>query len=121
LKVPEVSEAKRSFRTYKIMLIVFTTTADEAEAEILATQLVEQKLAACVQILPKISSVYVWKGKIRRDSECLLLIKTGDEKFTEVEAFIKSETGYETPEIVAVKADSVSDSYSDWLDGCLKQ
>jgi periplasmic divalent cation tolerance protein len=103
------------------MLIVFTTTADEAEAESLATQLVEQKLAACVQILPKIISVYVWEGKIRRDSECLLLIKTGDEKFAEVEAFIKAKAGYETPEIVAVKADSVSDNYSVWLNGYLKQ
>jgi periplasmic divalent cation tolerance protein len=103
------------------MLIIFTTTPDEAEAEILATQLVEQKLAACVQILPKITSVYVWEGKIRRDSECLLLIKTGDEKFTEIEAFIKANTGYEIPEIVAVKADGVSDNYSVWLNGYLKQ
>ena len=62
------------------MLIVFTTTANNDEAEILARKLVGQKLAGCVQIVPRITSFYQWEGKIQKDEECLLLIKTLPER-----------------------------------------
>jgi periplasmic divalent cation tolerance protein len=102
------------------MLIVFTTTPDEVEAESLATKLVEQKLAACVQILPKIKSIYFWNSKVQNDSECLLLIKTADDKFAEIEQFINANHSYETPEVVAIQADNVSNHYLDWLNNYLE-
>lgn len=97
------------------MLIIFTTTSDEAEAENLATKLVEEKLAACVQVLPKMRSFYFWNGKVQKDEEFLLLIKTADKKFAAVESFIKLNHSYETPEVVAVKTDKVSGHYRYWL------
>ena len=63
------------------MLVVLTTTPDSEEAKRLAHSLVGEKLAACVQILPKMTSVYFWEGKVQTEPEHLLLIKTLDEKF----------------------------------------
>ncbi len=97
------------------MLIVLTTTADTDEAERLALAIVETKLAACVQILPKMSSVYFWEGKVQTELEHLLLIKTLEEKFEELQEFILKNHSYEVPEIVALDAERVSKSYLGWL------
>ena len=97
------------------MIVVITTVADEADALKLAEGLVGKRLAACVQILPSIKSVYVWKGEMQRESEHLLLIKTPTEKYDGVERFILENHSYETPEIVAVSAERFSDGYLDWV------
>ncbi len=97
------------------MLIIFTATPNEAEAESLAKQLIEQKLAACVQVLPKMKSFYFWKDELQIDSEHLVLIKTTIEKFEDVESFIKANHSYEVPEIIAIQADKISSDYSNWL------
>jgi len=97
------------------MLIVLTTTPNTEEAESLARKIVEARLAACVQVLPQMKSFYFWEGAIQADSEHLLLIKTADEKFNELENLIQSNHSYTVPEIVAVKAEKVSESYFKWL------
>jgi periplasmic divalent cation tolerance protein len=97
------------------MLIIFTTTPTIDEAENLATCLIEQKLAACVQILPKMKSFYFWEGKVQKDEEFLLLVKTSNANFNQVESFIKANHSYENPEIVAVAAYNVSAEYNDWI------
>ena len=97
------------------MLIVLTTTSSTEEAESLATGLVESRLAACVQILPKMTSVYAWEGKVEKESEHLLLIKTLPEKYKAVEKYILARHSYDTPEIVAIDAEKVSDGYLKWL------
>jgi len=97
------------------MLVVLTTTSNEAESEALARNIVEQKLAACVQILPKMTSVYFWEGKVQTEPEHLLLIKTLDEKFDELSEFIKSHHSYDVPEIVAIDAEKVSSDYLKWM------
>ncbi len=97
------------------MLIVLTTTPTSEEAESLANGLVESRLAACVQIVPKMTSVYEWEGKIERSDEHLLLIKTLPEKYEVVEKFILDHHSYETPEIVAIDAEKVSSGYLKWL------
>ncbi len=102
-----------------IMLVVFTTTPNKDEAEALARKLVEQKLAGCVQIVPRITSFYQWEGEIQKDEECLLLIKTLPEKFSDLEAFIKANHSYSVPEIVAINSTEVSASYSKWLNDTL--
>ncbi|HXG86334.1 MAG TPA: divalent-cation tolerance protein CutA [Pyrinomonadaceae bacterium] len=102
------------------MLIVLTTTANEREAEDLAEKLVAEKLAACVQILPKMKSFYFWDDAIQKESEYLLLIKTLPEKFDRLKKFIQANHSYETPEIVALKAEDVSESYLDWIKNYLK-
>ena len=96
-------------------IVVLTTVANAAEAERLARQVVEAKLAACVQILPPMQSVYVWKNQIQTESETLLLIKTIAEKYDELERFIRANHSYDVPEIVALTAEKVSESYLGWL------
>lgn len=97
------------------MLIVLTTTPNTGEAESLANKIVESRLAACVQILPPMTSVYFWEGKIQKDSEHLLLIKTLPEQYDELEKFIQANHSYDVPEIVALAAEKVSESYLSWM------
>jgi periplasmic divalent cation tolerance protein len=101
------------------MLIVFTTTPNFEEAESLAEKIVAEKLAACVQILPQMKSIYFWEGAIQKESEQLLLIKTLEEKYDALEKFILANHEYEVPEISAVKAERVSDRYLGWIKGYL--
>lgn len=100
-------------------IVVLTTVANSDEAETLAQKIVEAKLAACVQILPAMKSVYFWQGEIQTDSENLLLIKTLDEKFPELERFIQSNHSYGVPEIVALPTEQISEKYFGWLKDCL--
>ncbi|MDQ3635481.1 MAG: divalent-cation tolerance protein CutA [Acidobacteriota bacterium] len=102
------------------MLIVFTTTPNSEEAENLARKIVESKLAACVQVLPEMKSFYFWEGEVQSDSEHLLLIKTLEENFKNLEEFIKVNHSYDVPEIVAVSSEKVSDDYLKWIKDYLK-
>lgn len=97
------------------MLIVTTAVPNTDEAESLAEKIVTEKLAACVQILTQIRSVYAWDGAIHRESEHLLLIKTLGEKYEELEKFIVANHSYSVPEIVAINAERVSESYLSWM------
>jgi periplasmic divalent cation tolerance protein len=98
------------------MLVVFNTVPNLDEAESLARQIVEKKLAGCVQVLPQMTSVYVWEGKVERENEHLLLIKTTEEKYDELVKFIASNHSYTVPEIVAVESTHVAEPYRIWLE-----
>ncbi|MDQ3324108.1 MAG: divalent-cation tolerance protein CutA [Acidobacteriota bacterium] len=102
------------------MLVVLTTTPNEREAEDLAEKIVAEKLAACVQILPQMKSVYFWDGAVQKESEHLLLIKTLPEKFDVLAKFIQANHSYETPEIAALKAADVSENYFNWIKDSLE-
>lgn len=97
------------------MLIVLTTAPNLKEAENLAEQIVAEKLAACVQVLPQMKSFYFWEGTIQKDAEHLLLIKTLEEKFEELKEFIQKNHSYTVPEIVALKSEKVSENYLNWM------
>ena len=97
------------------MLVVLTTVGSAGEGESLARSIVESKLAACVQILPQMTSVYFWEGKVQSEGEHLLLIKTLEEKFDELSEFIRKNHSYDVPEIVAILAEKVSDDYLRWI------
>ena len=99
------------------MLIIFTTVPDTALGETLAEGLVREKLAACVQIFPQMTSVYFWEGQMQKDSEHLLLIKTSDDMFEKVRDHITANHPYTTPEIVAIEADKVAEPYGRWVEG----
>ncbi|MFZ1700564.1 MAG: divalent-cation tolerance protein CutA [Pyrinomonadaceae bacterium] len=101
------------------MLIVLTTVPTAAEGETLAEKLVSERLAACVQILPQMTSVYVWEGKLQKEGEHLLLIKTLPGKWDEVRDFITANHSYDTPEIVAIDAERVSKKYRAWVEATL--
>lgn len=97
------------------MLVVITTAPNWEEAETLANGLIESRLAACVQILPKITSIYRWEGNTEKANEHLLLIKTLSDQYEALERFIREIHSYETPEIVALPAEKVSSSYLNWI------
>ena len=97
------------------MLIVLTTTSSHSEAESLAHRIVEAKIAACVQVMPPMRSIYFWNGAVQNDAEYLILIKTLPEKFDLLEEFILANHNYDTPEIVAIEAERVSEHYMRWL------
>lgn len=96
-------------------IVVLTTTGTHAEAEKIAQVLIENELAACVQILPPMISVYRWQGKVEQSQEVLLFIKTTQELFADVSAAIKLHHSYETPEIIALTIVSGTDDYLAWL------
>jgi periplasmic divalent cation tolerance protein len=96
-------------------IIVFMTAANGEEATRLADNLVGAHLAACVQILPEMESVYRWQGKIERQAEILLLAKTTKEKFAELEREVRALHSYNTPEIIAVPVTAGSPAYLKWL------
>ena len=97
------------------MIIVLTTTPNAEEAEDLARKIIGEKLAVCVQILPEIKSFYFWENEVQNESENLLLIKTFQEKFAELEKFIQAHHSYDVPEIVALESSEVSEKYLDWM------
>ena len=101
------------------MLIVLTTTPNIEEAEALAEKIVEERLAGCIQILPRMTSVYMWEGKVQKENEHLLLIKTLPEKFDELSAFITANHSYDVPEIIAIDAERVSEPYLSWMKSVL--
>lgn len=96
-------------------ILVQTSCPDEATADRLATALVEMRLVACAQSLP-LRSTYRWNGAVRRESECLLVLKTRADRYADVEARLRALHPYEVPEIIAVPVLSGSAAYLSWLD-----
>ncbi len=101
----------------KTYIQISTTTETKDQAQKIAKYLVEQKMAACVQITGPIESTYRWKGKVEIASEYLCLIKTRTSLFKKVETAIKELHPYETPEIIAVPIVKGSKEYLNWLNG----
>jgi periplasmic divalent cation tolerance protein len=100
----------------KTYIQITTTTETKEQADKIARHLVETKLAACVQIIGPITSIYGWKGKVENAQEWLCMIKTREELFDKVEIAIKKMHSYETPEIVAVPIVKGSKEYLTWID-----
>lgn len=96
-------------------IVVFMTSGNADEARRIANELVERQLAACVQILPEIESVYRWNGEVQRETELLLLAKTTAAQFDDLERLVREIHSYDTPEIVAVPMVHVSEPYRAWL------
>lgn len=97
-------------------LLVFTNMPDEPSAEALALALLEARLAACVNLLPAVRSIYRWQGKVEQASEVLLLIKTTAARYAALEAFVRARHPYELPEFVAVPATHGLTEYLAWVD-----
>jgi periplasmic divalent cation tolerance protein len=97
------------------VLVVITNLPDRAAAEKLADALVEQRVAACVNILAPCRSVYRWKDAVQHDEEHPMLIKTTAERYPALEAAIRAGHPYELPEIIAVPAERGLPAYLDWV------
>ena len=96
-------------------VIVLTTVGTAFDVTALARDLVEQRLAACVNVIPQIQSVYRWQGKIENDAEQLLLIKTVAERVDALQAALLARHPYDVPEFVVMRMDDVRGAWREWL------
>ena len=95
---------------------VVLSTAPEGERAVdLARTLVRERVAACVNIVPGLTSVYAWKGAVEEEREALLVIKTSAERLPDLEALLKRIHGYDVPELVALEPAHVEPRYLAWL------
>jgi len=102
-------------------IVVFSTCASEDEAAKLAQALVEERLAACVSVIPGVRSFYHWKGAIESSSECLLVIKSSRELFGQLSAALERMHSYELPEVLALSVVDGSPAYLDWFEANLRR
>jgi len=96
-------------------LLVLVTTSSKDEAATIADALVSERLAACVNIVSAIESVYRWEGKVVREPEALMVIKTTHERYADLERRVKELHSYSTPEVIAMKIEQGSAEYLSWL------
>ena len=96
-------------------VLVVSSFADQDSARQVGTTVVESQLAACVNLVPGVTSIYQWKGKIEEEGEVIALIKTTAEKLIELEAFLQENHPYEEPEFI----EAGSTGYLDWIRGSM--
>lgn len=101
-------------------IIVFVTCGSAKEAQRIAKTLVQRRLAACVNIIGQVKSVYRWKGRMESAKETLMLIKTTRRKFAPLEKQIRALHSYDMPETIAVPILAGSKPYLRWLQECVK-
>jgi periplasmic divalent cation tolerance protein len=97
-------------------IVVFVTCGSEEEALKIAHSLVEERLAACVNLVSPVRSIYRWEGKIWDEKEWILFIKTQKERFEELERKVKSLHSYSVPEIIGLPITEGSSAYLEWLE-----
>ena len=101
--------------------IIFTTVSTKEEGYAIANELVQNKLAACVNIVPKVHSVYDWEDQIQNDEELLLLIKTTKERERDIYHTVESLHSYDTPELITIPIDHGSRKYLQWLENSVQK
>jgi periplasmic divalent cation tolerance protein len=102
-------------------IVVLSTCASVKEATRIATELVEKRLAACVNLVSGVRSVYRWKNKIEKSQEVLLVIKTSRALFENVRSQIEKLHSYELPEVIALPLVDGAEQYLEWIDRVLEK
>lgn len=102
-------------------VLVLTTVGSESEARQLAHGLVERRLAACVNIVPKIQSIYRWEDKVESAEEFLLLIKTTKGRASEVQSTIRELHSYDLPECIVIAVEGGSENYLKWIEESVRR
>ena len=99
---------------------ILTTVSTEEEGHMIANELVKNKLAACVNIIPKVHSVYEWENAIQNETEVLLMIKTTKAREKDIYQTVQSLHSYDTPELITLPIDNGSDTYLHWLENSVR-
>lgn len=94
---------------------MLTTAPDRGVAEQIAETLIDERLAACVNLLPAMQSIYRWKGKVERAEEVQLIIKTSEARFAAIAARLRTLHPYEVPEVLMLRIDAGADAYVAWI------
>lgn len=100
-------------------VLVLCSFSEIDEAKSCAQELVKQNLAGCVNVIKEVTSFYQWEGELKEDGECLLVIKTTQSNYENVETFLKAHHSYDVPEIIAVPITKGSEAYLNWLDSAI--
>ena len=101
-------------------IVIFVTASSKKEAQKIGVSLIKQKLAACVNIIDKVDSVFFWENKVQKAKEYLLVIKSTRAKFTQIAKLIKSLHSYKVPEIIALPIIVGDKPYLRWIDATLR-
>jgi periplasmic divalent cation tolerance protein len=101
-------------------IVVLSTCGSEEEAVRIAKQLVELRVAACVNLIPRIRSIYRWENKVEDAAEWMLIVKTSRDRFTALQNVIAAAHSYEVPELIALPIVDGSPAYLGWLDAELQ-
>lgn len=101
-------------------IVIFVTASNKKEARKIADGLIKQKLAACVNIIAKIDSVFFWESKVEKAKESLLIIKSNKDKFPKIIKLVKSLHSYKVPEIIALPIIAGDKPYLRWIDASIR-
>ena len=101
--------------------VILCTCPDRVVAEQLARRLINEQLAACVNIVPNLLSIYSWQGKVESAEECLLLIKAPMSQYDLIENTLHEQHPYEVPEIIALPVQQGLPEYLQWIHACIKK
>lgn len=96
--------------------LIYITTSEIMESKKIATKLLEERLVACTNIIPQITSLYLWKGKLETDNESILIAKTREDKVDQVIEMVKELHSYETPCILQLEVKKGSEEYLQWME-----
>lgn len=102
------------------LILVYTTIDSLKKAEDISQGLLESGLCACINLLPQMTSFYKWQGHLEKSQESVLLIKTSQSNYKQVESYIKKKHPYDCPAIFFLKIDQMEDDYKKWFLGNLK-
>jgi periplasmic divalent cation tolerance protein len=97
-------------------LLIVLTTVPKSAADELASRLVSERLAACVNVQPPMTSTYRWKGRVEREEECQLVAKTTSSRVAELERRLRELHPYELPEFIVIQPTAVGASYAAWVE-----
>jgi periplasmic divalent cation tolerance protein len=100
---------------------IITTVSTEKEGRMIANELVKNKLAACVNIVPKVYSVYEWDNAIQNETEVMLIIKTTKAREKEIYQTVQSLHSYDTPELITLPIENGSDTYLRWVENSVQE
>lgn len=95
--------------------MIYITTSGALESKEIAIKLLEEKIAACINIIPTVDSIYLWKGKIEQDSESIMVVKTKSRLVEEVIKRVEEIHSYETPCVLEITMNKGSEKYLDWM------
>lgn len=96
-------------------ILIYITTSNTEEAKTLSQILIDKKLIACSNILHKMNALYMWEGKVENSDECVLILKTFKEKYSEIENVVLENHSYEIPCLLTVKLENVNEQYLNWM------
>ena len=102
-------------------MVVLITTATDKEAHNIAELLLNQRVAACVNIVPRVDSFFWWQGEINSTQESLLIVKTRASLFQKIVDMVKKAHGYEVPEIIALPIVDGNEDYLNWINGEVRE